>query len=234
MLEKIVSKRLTWILKCAQITEIELTMWHIKVVVMNWLDVARLEAVVVLVSMSSWTDGLIHIMDRSLDEIGGIVMDWLRKDSFMVSVWIDEIVSLVVNWFLQVHLFSMCWIRPVVLLRCDNIDKLDFLNIPHVWVLVSLVIGLWDVVVIRDPMVLRFVLVFYSLCCWVNPQVLIEVMDCWLVVLNVSWNMQIMMLGSQVSVFSFLVAMSSSVSIIILVISMLPLHALVVMELVFK
>ena len=175
-------------LKGMLVTEIVLNVWHIEVVVMNWFVMALLVAVV-LVSVMSWANRIVHIVSRSLNVIGWVVSDWLGEDCFVVSFRVDVILGLVVNRLLQVHLFSVDRIRPVVLLGCDNIDEMEFLHIPDVWVLVSLVVSLWDVVVVRNPVVLRCVLSLCSRCCWVNPQVLIEVMGFRLVVFNMSWNM---------------------------------------------
>jgi len=53
-------------------------------------------------------------------------------------------------------------------------------------------------------------------------------------VLNMSWDVQIVMLGSKMSVFFLLVAVAGCVSVVILVISVLLLHALVMVELVLE
>ena len=109
-------------------------------------------------------------------------------------------------------------------------------HVPDIWVLVSLVISLWDVVVVRDPVVLRGVFFFWGLGHWVNPHVLVEMMDCWLevVLLNMRWDMQVVVLGSKMAVFFVLITVASCVSIVILVISVLSLHALVMVELVLE
>ena len=109
-------------------------------------------------------------------------------------------------------------------------------HVPNIWMLVSLVISLWDVVVVRDPVVLRGVLFFWGLSHWVNPHVLVEMVNCWLevVFLNMSWDMHVVVLGSKMAVFFILITMASSVSVVILMISVLSLHALVMVELVLE
>ena len=95
-------------------TGVEFTMRHIEVIVMDWLVISWLESVV-LVFMRGWSDGLKHIMMRFLDEIGGVVVDWLSKNGLMVTFRVIESFCLVVHWFLQVHLMSMDGVRPVML-----------------------------------------------------------------------------------------------------------------------
>jgi len=85
---------------------IKLSVWHIKVVVMDWRVMAFFE-LPVLVFMTSWVNCLEHIMMRVLNKVGVTVMDWLREDSLMVSVWIVEGFLLVVHWLLQVKLITM-------------------------------------------------------------------------------------------------------------------------------
>ena len=97
-------------------------------------------------------------------------------------------------------------------------------------------ISLWNVVVIRDPVVLASMLFFGCLSLGVNPHVLVEVVDCWLEVLNMCnmcWNVHVVVSGSEVSL-ALLEAMAVCIGIIVLVVGVLLLHALVMVELVLK
>ena len=105
------------------LTGVEFTMWHIKVIVMDWLMMSWLESVV-FVFMRSRIDNLKHVMMRFLDEIGGVMVNWLRKNCLMVTVRIIESFCLVVHWFLQVHLMSVDGVRPVMLDRGNDIYEL--------------------------------------------------------------------------------------------------------------
>ena len=97
-------------------------------------------------------------------------------------------------------------------------------------------VSLWNVVVVRHPVVLARVLFFGCLSLWINPHVFVEVVDCWLEVLNMCnmcWNVHVVVSGSEVSL-ALLEAMAVCIGIIVLVIGVLLLHALVVVELVLK
>jgi len=169
-------------------------------------------------------------------------MNWLRKNSLVVSIWVVEGFMLVVHWLLKVEFIFMMGTWNVVMLDWrDDINEMEFSSIPNIWVLVSLVISLWDIVMVRDPVVLRGVLFFWGLGHWVNPHVLIEMVNSWLEVLgvmspilNMRWNVHVVVLGSNVSVFFILVSVSSCICVVILVISVLLLHTLVMVELVLE
>ena len=84
-------------------------------------------------------------------------------------------------------------------------------------------ISLWNVVVIRDPVVLACMLFFGCLSLGVNPHVLVEVVDCWLEVLNMCnmcWNVHVVVSGSEVSL-ALLEAMAVCIGIIVLVVGVL-------------
>jgi len=222
-------------------TGIKLSVRHIEVIVVDWLVMALFK-LPVLVFMTSWVNCLEHIVVRVLNEVRVVVMNWLRKDSLMVSIWVVEGFMLVVHWLLEMEFLIMVVIGNVVMLNWRyDVDEMEFSSIPNIWVLVSLVLSLWDVVMVRDPVVLRGVLFFWGLGHWVNPHVFIEMMHCWLevlsvmsIILNMCWDVHVMVLGSDVSVFFILISMASCVSVVILVISVLLLHALVMMELVLE
>ena len=103
-------------------------------------------------------------------------------------------------------------------------------------------ISLWNIVMVRDPVVLRSVFFFWGLGHWVDPHVLIEMVDSWLEVvlgvmspiLNMRWDVHVVVLGSNVSVFFILVSVASCICVVILMISVLLLHALVMVELVLE
>ena len=103
-------------------TRVEFAMWHIEVIVMDWLVMSWLESEV-FVFMRSWIDGLKHVMVRFLNEIGGIVVDWLSQNCLMVTLRVIESFCLVVHWFLQVHFMSVDGVRPVMLNGGNDIDK---------------------------------------------------------------------------------------------------------------
>ena len=166
-------------------TGIKLSVWHIEIVVVDWLVMAFFE-LPVLVFMTSWVNCLEHIVVRVLNEVRVVVMNWLRKNSLMVSIWVVEGFMLVVHWLLKVEFLFMVVIGNVVMLDWrHDVNEMEFSSIPNIWVLVSLVLSLWDVVMVRDPVVLRGVLFFWGLGHWVNPHVLIEMVHCWLEVLGV-------------------------------------------------
>ena len=166
-------------------TGIKLSVWHIKVIVVDWLVMALFE-LPVLVFVTSWVNCLEHIVVRVLNEVRVVVMNWLRKNSLMVSIWVVEGFMLVVHWLLKVEFLFMVVIGNVVMLDWrHDVNEMEFSSIPNIWVLVSLVLSLWDVVMVRDPVVLGGVLFFWGLCHWVNPHVLIEMVHCWLEVLGV-------------------------------------------------
>ena len=96
---------MTWLVMMIG-TGIKLSVWHIEVIVMDWLVMAFFE-LPVLVFMASWVNCLEHIMMRFLNKVGVIVMNWLRDDSFMESVWVEEGFLLIVHWLLQVKLVAM-------------------------------------------------------------------------------------------------------------------------------
>ena len=222
-------------------TGIKLSVRHIEVIVMDWL-VMTLFKLPVLVFMTSWVNCLEHIVVRVLNEVRVVVMNWLRKDSLMVSIWVVESFMLIVHWLLEMEFLIMVVIRNVVMLNWRyDIDEMEFSSVPNIWVLVSLVLSLWDVVMVRDPVVLRGVLFFWGLGHWVNPHVFIEMVHCWLevlsvmsIILNMCWDVHVVVLGSDVSVFFILISVASCVSVVILVISVLLLHALVMVELVLE
>ena len=105
----------TWLIVMVG-TGIELSVWHIEVIMMDRLVMAFFE-LPVLVFMASWVNSLEHIMMRFLNKVGMVVMNWLREDSFMESVWIEESLLLVVHWLLQVKLLAMVRWNVVVLDR---------------------------------------------------------------------------------------------------------------------
>ena len=129
------------------IVGIILVVWQVEIVVMDWIMMALCE-VVVFISVMSWSNGLVHIMVRPLNEVGIIVVDWLNHDSLVMSIWVDKCFLFVMDWFLQVHLFTMNWIRPVMLNRSNDINKMDFADIPVLWVLKEFMLSLWHVVVV--------------------------------------------------------------------------------------
>ena len=174
----------TWFIMVV-FTGIKLSVWHIKVIVVDWLVMALFE-LPVLVFVTSWVNCLEHIVVRVLNEVRVVVMNWLRKNSLMVSIWVVEGFMLVVHWLLKVEFLFMVVIGNVVMLDWrHDVNEMEFSSIPNIWVLVSLVLSLWDVVMVRDPVVLGSVFFFWGLCHWVNPHVLIEMVHCWLEVLGV-------------------------------------------------
>ena len=58
-----------------------------------------------------------------------------------------------------------------MLLRLNNVNKVDFSYIPFIWVssLNILMLSFWDVMMVRNPVVFRFVLLFWSLSLWIQP-----------------------------------------------------------------
>lgn len=123
-------------------------------------------------------------------------MHWLKHDSLVMGLWIEVVLLFVMDWLLQVHLFVAEWVRPVVLCRCHNVNKVHFVNIPFpMFTLVSLVLCCRNVVMVRDPMVLRFMLLFWSHSLWVHPPVLIEVMR-WMFIVTITMSFEMTVLSS--------------------------------------
>lgn len=78
------------------------------------------------------------------------------------------------------QLFVADWVAVVVLHRLNDIHKSYLRVCPVVIVLHVLVHSLWNVVMIRDPVILRLVLFLGSLGSRVLPVVLVELVV-WLV-----------------------------------------------------
>lgn len=96
--------------------------WDIIIVVVHWSSVSSFVPVFCII-VASWMDGLVEVMNWSLDRVLRVSGYWLGQDSLMVSVWIDIAVSFVVEWVLEVHLFLVDRVRVVVLRWCDDIDQ---------------------------------------------------------------------------------------------------------------
>ena len=103
-------------------------------------------------------------------------MLWLHQQGLMLCLRVDEEISFVTHRMDKVHLFMSDWVRVVVLHRLDYVNEVDFRTLPVV-LLVMLMMSLRDVMVIRRPVVLGVMFLFRGLCCWVNPEVLVEVMS---------------------------------------------------------
>ena len=96
--------------------------WDIVIVVMHWSSVSSFMPVLCII-VASRVDGLVEVMNWSLNRVLRVSGYWLGQDSLMMSVWIDIAVSLVVEWVLEVHLLLVDWVRVVVLRWCDDIDQ---------------------------------------------------------------------------------------------------------------
>ena len=92
-------------------------------------------------------------------------------------------VLFVMDRLYQVQLFVADWVAIVVLHRLNDIHKPYLRVCPVVIVLHVLVHGLWNVVMIRDPVIFRLVLFLSSLGSRVLPVVLVELMV-WLVCIS--------------------------------------------------
>ena len=84
------------------------------------------------------------------------------------------------------HLFVADWVTVVVLHGLNDVDQLYLGPCPVVVVLDVLMHGLWNVVMVRDPVVLRLVLLLRSLSGGVLPVVLVELMIR-LVLISTQW-----------------------------------------------
>ena len=147
-------ERLVWfimrIVVCVRFmvhVSIILVVWHVVIIVMDWIVMALCE-MVVLISVMCWSDGFIHIMVWFLDEVGIVMMDRLNHNSRMMGFWVDKCFLFIVNWFLKVHLSTVNWIRPIVLNRSYDINKMDFGDIPWFWVLKEFMLGFRHVVMV--------------------------------------------------------------------------------------
>ena len=92
------------------------------IVVMHWGSVSSFMPVLCII-VASRVDGLVEVMNWSLNRVLRVSGYWLGQDSLMMSVWIDIAVSFVVEWVLEVHLLLVDRVRVVVLRRCDDIDQ---------------------------------------------------------------------------------------------------------------
>ena len=67
-------------------------------------------------------------------------------------------------------------VRVVVLHWLNNVNEVDFRGFPVMIMLMVLMFGFRDKVVITDPMIFRFMLLFRCLCLRIDPEVLVKVM----------------------------------------------------------
>ena len=96
--------------------------WDIIIVVMHRSSMSPFVPVFCIV-VASWMDGLVEVMNWSLDRVLRVPGYRLGQDSLMMSVWVDIAVSFVVEWVLEVHLLLVDRVRVVVLRWCDDIDQ---------------------------------------------------------------------------------------------------------------
>ena len=86
------------------------------------------------------------------------------------------------------HLLVTDWVTIIVLHWLDDINKMNLGTTPVMIMLFMLMMSFWDIVMFRDPVIIRFVLFLWSLSHWILPVVLIKVMI-WLFFITVLWDM---------------------------------------------
>ena len=147
----------------------------ILVVIMMDRHLVRFSVRIVFVIVDAWIDCLKHVMFRLLYIVRLIMVNRLNEHGLVLCFRIDVKISLIVHWLDKMHLLMTDGVRVVVLHWLYDINEVDLRTFP-VLSLTSFVLSLWNVMMIRSPVVLGRMFLFWTLGCRVDPEMFVKMM----------------------------------------------------------